>query len=147
MTSDILKRAAEAIEDVTPGPWAVCDRWNVSGPKYEVMNGSIMVRDDAESDANARFIAAARTLIPDMAAAIAERDEQIARLKEDRRQILEERDRTFALMLARAEAAEAMADRLAEGMGNVRRFYCLPPYLQLPLDDAYEAHAAMKEGR
>ena len=114
MTSDILKRAAEA----------------VTLPAVP-------------------FVHAARTLIPDMAAAIAERDEQIARLKEDRRQILEERDRTFALMLARAEAAEAMADRLAEVMNDIRDYATIlaSDGQHRVLREVLAAHAAMKEGR
>ena len=115
MTSDILKRAAEAIEDVTPGPWAVCDRWNVSGPKYEVMNGSIMVRDDAESDANARFIAAARTLIPDMAAAIAERDAELKRLRETAKALLEAMDGEVEEVFAGELRNEILALRAALG--------------------------------
>ena len=47
----------------TPGPWHVINEWNVSGPEYEVANGSIMVRDDDESAANARIIAAAPDLL------------------------------------------------------------------------------------
>ena len=47
----------------TPGPWHVINEWNVSGPEYEVANGSIMVRDDDESAANARLIAAAPDLL------------------------------------------------------------------------------------
>ena len=101
MTSDILKRAAEAVEDVAPGPWRneirysfiACDNtWHVL---WDVPNstGVSLVSDTGGNTASckndARFIAAARTLIPDMAAAIAERDEQIERLT------------------ARAEAAEA----------------------------------------
>lgn len=37
---------------------------------------------------------------------------EVARLVKERRHIIEERDRTFALVLARAEAAEARAKRL-----------------------------------
>jgi hypothetical protein len=47
----------------TPGPWHVIHEWNVSGPEYEVANGSILVCDDAESRANANLIAAAPELL------------------------------------------------------------------------------------
>ena len=43
-------------------------------------------------------------------------EKRTAAVMEDRRLILEERDRTFALILARAEAAEAERDRLREAL-------------------------------
>ena len=151
MTSDILKRAAEAVKGTTPGPWfthdgdelLICapdgddDPWHVANA-VGLCGGPDGIID--ASPANARFIAAARTLIPDMAAAIAERDAEIARLT------------------ARAEAADAMADRLAEALSLARnrlqsvtvefqtgteQFYRIGEWA----DEASSAIIAMKEGR
>ena len=143
MTSDILKRAAEAVEGVTPGPWRneirysfiACDNtWHVL---WDVPNstGVSLVSDTGGNTASckndARFIAAARTLIPDMAAAIAERDAEIERLT------------------ARAKAAEAMADRLAEVMNDIRDYATIltSDGQHRVLREVLAAHAAMKEGR
>ena len=97
-----------------------------------------------------RIEAHVRTLIPDMAAAIAERDAEIARLT------------------ARAEAAEAMADRLADAARETReailrlqsKWRADSGWAEVtsfaatyadddgaPTTEALAAHAAMKEGR
>ena len=92
MTSDILKRAAEAVKEphrIYINRAMVFDE----GVTFTTVAGlypHAYVPEDS-------YIGL-RTLIPDMAAAIAERDEQIKRLT------------------ARAEAADAMADRLAEAV-------------------------------
>ena len=46
-------------------------------------------------------------------------EKRTAAVMEDRKLILEERDRTFALMLARAEKAEAERDRLREALEHI----------------------------
>lgn len=162
MTSDILKRAAEAVKGTTPGPWrnetrysfiAHDNTWHVL---WDVPNstGVCLVSDTGGNTASckndARFIAAARTLIPDMAAAIAERDAENARLT------------------ARAEAAEAMVDRLADAARETReailrlqsKWRADSGWAEVtsfaatyadddgaPITEALAAHAAMKEGR
>ena len=65
------------------------------------------------------------TLLQLLLSADARRDALTAQLEstlKDRKLILEERDRTFALMLARAEAAEADAARLREALKPILRF-------------------------
>lgn len=152
MTSDILKRAAEAVEGVTPGPWfthdgdelLICapdgddDPWHVANA-VGLCGGPDGIID--ASPANARFIAASRTLIPDMAAAIAERDAEIERLT------------------ARAEAAEALLAAatgmvsIVEGIDGVMNHGVWRDERGMRLKDTpewvslYNAHAAMKEGR
>ena len=71
LTDSTTDAIAALMKDVTKGPWRTHSQWNVEGPEYEIMNGSIMVRNDLESEANAAFIAAARDLVP---ALVAERD-------------------------------------------------------------------------
>ena len=94
MTSDILKRAAEAVEKFS--------MWDV-----------IPYEDDPLVDGLLRDIAASRTLVPQLLAALeaAERDKRF---------IIEERDRTFALMLSRAQGAEAREEALKSGIQVAR---------------------------
>ena len=77
-----------------------------------------------------RIEAHVRTLDPDAAAAIAERDAENARLT------------------ARAEAAEAMADQLAEVMNDIRDYATIlaSDGQHRVLREALAAYAAMKEG-
>ena len=64
--------------------------------------------------ANARRIAA----LPDLEAAYLDLYDEVQRLRADKRLIIDERDNTFALMLARAEKAEAERDRLRAVLTN-----------------------------
>ena len=102
MTSDILKRAAEAVKGVTPGPWRVGP---VDDTTVVAADGSEVAAIDGDynhpdlwpmMEANARFIAAARQLVPDL------RDE-VLRLRADLARVTAERD-----------AERAVADGLAE---------------------------------
>ena len=84
VSDDLVKHAREALEGATPGPWHVYgnDPWNMT------VNSSVDNRvcfmahsnglNDERDEANARLIAAARDLVPDMAdrieALTAERD-------------------------------------------------------------------------
>ena len=133
MTSDILKRAAEAEAMPLIGAWNIC-----------------------------KFQENSRTLIPDMAAAIAERDAEIERLtaraeaaEAREAALLAANDVNRKLMLDRnAELArwKKMADRLAgaatpfispvqtaDFARQIREYDALCA--------ALSAHAAMKEGR
>jgi len=135
MTSDILKRAAEAVEGVTLGPWEYRpdrdDDWGIVKVDHCVICqardpeklGREILAEHRETGIdpwgpNARFIAAARTLIPDMSAAIAERDEQIERLNH----LFDLSQKTTEAVLARTEAAEmeTMEQARLNGMGAER---------------------------
>lgn len=71
MTTDISpERIAELLKDTTPGPWRA-ETWHVGSPSGIVVHGSAHITNDNESTANARFIAAARELVPALAARIA----------------------------------------------------------------------------
>lgn len=83
MTRDILDRAAEAVEGTTPGPWHR-DCWDILGRAARHGGGTGHIcevsrpngTDDKywlpdEADQNARFIAASRQLVPEMAEEIA----------------------------------------------------------------------------
>ena len=71
MTRDILDRASEAVEGTTPGKWL---NTSDSGEITDA-NGYYVARAinaaTREGKANARFIAASRQLVPDMAEEIA----------------------------------------------------------------------------
>ena len=107
MTHPLAADAAQALQGVTDG-------WSI----YQMPN--------LMNDVNRRFIAFARAWVPEAAAALtalsaeaAALKAQVAELTRDKRLIVEERDRTFALMLSRAETAEAKVARL-EGASNER---------------------------
>lgn len=75
--SDLIRRAREALVDVTPGPWEVerdkrIFEWvDVAGPSVNVGGPTWAFGMDANDKvarlADARFIAAARDLVPAMA--------------------------------------------------------------------------------
>lgn len=149
MTSDILKRAAEAVAMPLIGAWNIC-----------------------------KFQEISRTLIPDMAAAIAERDVEIDRLTAraeaaEAREgaLLAANDVNRKLMLDRnAELArwKKMADRLVFDLNKAREWdwisfeemrnaengelvaeECLPTLCALDRSIGADlaTYAAMKEGR
>ena len=72
MQDDVVKRAAEVLEGVTPGPW----KQGKNNPDRVSCNGRYIANCDPTHanhptvEANARFIAAARDLVPAMAADI-----------------------------------------------------------------------------
>lgn len=65
---DLIQRAREALVDVTPGPWRAS--WESVDPDWAIVTGPgggiVSNVNDAEQP-NARFIAAARDLVPAMA--------------------------------------------------------------------------------
>ena len=121
MTDDIVKRATEALEGVTPGPWiagphqndetaqmfwyvyARCIIFEVDG-SYDEDDDDVVAtrlgRDAKAIQADARFIAAARDLVPDMAAEIAALRAEVEKLTKAKQ-----------LANARADAAERQARR------------------------------------
>lgn len=73
--NDIIREARELCERATPGPW--------DHKITAVYKGQTAVRicgDFDDFDADARFIARSRTLIPELLDLLAERDAEIARL-------------------------------------------------------------------
>jgi len=123
MTADITPEAvAKMLDGVTDGPW-VYDPLCPFNAYSDDATGYIVAtvdgfryapRPEAEKIANARFFAWARESVPALAA---ERDTlrvQLDSTLKDRARIIAERDRTFALMLARAETAEAENARLRD---------------------------------
>lgn len=100
---DLVKRAREALDGVTPGPWEVPDQTytrnltvNTGGGMDAIMlacpgtGGAMSYTDEVctlswsggEHDANARFIAAARDLVPAMADRIEALEAAMARADE-----------------------------------------------------------------
>ena len=78
MTTDTSpERIAALLKSVTPGPWQA-ETWHVGSPSGIVVHGSAYITNDNESAANARFIAAARELVPAFAARIAELEAALA---------------------------------------------------------------------
>lgn len=65
---DLIRRAREALVDVTPGPWRAS--WESVDPDWAIVTGPgggiVSNVNDAEQP-NARFIAVARDLVPAMA--------------------------------------------------------------------------------
>jgi 2,4-dienoyl-CoA reductase-like NADH-dependent reductase (Old Yellow Enzyme family) len=71
MTRDILDRAAEAVEGTTPGDWCnTTDSGEITDAKGHYVARAINAAT-REGKSNARFIAASRQLVPEMAAEIA----------------------------------------------------------------------------
>ena len=70
--SDLIRRAREALVDVTPGPWAVgvteedYAKWFDVRGVPDADGWATVVSDEIDLDADARFIAAARDLVPAM---------------------------------------------------------------------------------
>ena len=73
MTRDILDRTAEAVDGTTPGPWRSADTTVDVSPHQSAVAVCVSMgtRDRLEAEANARFIATSRQLVPDMAEEIA----------------------------------------------------------------------------
>ena len=105
MNKEQIAAAWALVNAAIEGPWHVEDDWNVHCARYSVMHGSIYVEDDAESTANAAFIAAARALVP---ALLAERDDLWAKLGEAQA----ERER-LALAICGGEDAPGYANAQA----------------------------------
>ena len=73
-TAPLLARARAALEGTTRGPWLALDYTQSDQPAWHVVPGDFhgtIASLDPEQSANANFTAAARTLIPDMADALA----------------------------------------------------------------------------
>jgi HAMP domain-containing protein len=90
MSDDILARARAALDGVTPGPW-VHDPKLFSNVYSDDATGSIVAtctgftyarRPPADEAANARFIAFARSLVPEMADEITRLRAEVERLRE-----------------------------------------------------------------
>lgn len=85
---------------------------------------------------------AAMAISAEYAAHIAALKAEVARLQLDKAFIMDERDRTFALMLQRAEKAEAEADRLraamADELEHVRKTNAALAAINAKLDAALE---------
>lgn len=119
MTQDLAALVAQA----TPGPWAVegarhsgdlkigpNTRLHFVGPDGDAVAAVFFDMKTGQGLPDARLIAMA----PDLARTVLEQQDtleaqaaEIARLTTDLRHVITERDETFALMLARAEKAEA----------------------------------------
>jgi uncharacterized small protein (DUF1192 family) len=92
MTDDILARARAALDGVTPGPWETqCYPWptqigccplvgNPRSAHHKMRNVAA-----ANTDQDIRFIAAARSLVPEMADEIARLRAEVERLREAER--------------------------------------------------------------
>lgn len=95
----MVERATAALDGVTPGPWVAV---RASHGPVDVFSGDrdIVTFYGTNSGNDARFIAAARQLVPDLMAAIKAQARQIADLT------------------ARAEKAEAENTRLREALIN-----------------------------
>ncbi len=61
---------------------------------------------------------------PDLEAAYLDLHDEVQRLRADLRHVIDERDATFALMLARAEKAEAERDALRAALESIANNTC-----------------------
>jgi len=74
MSDDLIRRAREALVNVTPGPWAVgvteedYAKWFDVRGIPDADGWTTVVSDEIDLDADARFISVARDLVPAMAA-------------------------------------------------------------------------------
>lgn len=118
--SDLVAKARAALDGVTPGPWCVADEtvvltqinepiettYDIGYPLAETKRQksfwTMANWPEGEPEANARFIAAARSLVPEMADEIARLRAEVERLREAERTAWE-RGRDAA-----AEVAEDM---------------------------------------
>ena len=66
MSGDVVQAAKEALEGVTPGPWKL-----IGGGEYVTGVGVLVAPDDGGvTSADAEFIAAARSLLPELVAEV-----------------------------------------------------------------------------
>lgn len=114
---DLVKRADEALKDVTPGPWVVDDVgvdcpliWAGDRHIAEVFEKSAA---DGGDSANARFIAAARDLVPEAAAALSAKDAEIAKLTAERDEARRRRDAWRARAENHVEIVNALRAKTA----------------------------------
>lgn len=107
---DLLKEAHELCEAATPGPWKAKEydsgyKWNEIEHKYNIIAPEGAWRDpiigDFEWESDAKFIAAARTLVP-----------ELVELCECQQRGLEAGQLEIDRLKARAEEAEAEIKRL-----------------------------------
>lgn len=98
MNDERLREIRERVKAATPGPWGCFDYgsytgyWNVDCNLPDVLTVATLGKSHSgygkpgESEANARFIAAARQDVPDLLAALAESDALLARACHDSHQ-------------------------------------------------------------
>lgn len=110
MTDTTPATVAAMLDGVTPGPWKVEAEWNVGDADKSIMHGSVMIDDDAESYANARFIAYAREAVPALSA---ERDEYRTAWEAD--------NAALADALLREEALSAKLAEVEQQIGGLLR--------------------------
>ena len=103
----IAARVRQDRETGTPGPWKAVAAGQADDLNEVVRFDPFQSIADAEGD-TARRIAA----LPDLEAAYLDLYDEVQRLRDILNHTVAERDRTFALMLARAERAEAERDGL-----------------------------------
>ena len=124
-TVDALLAEVDALSAAaTPGPWtdAECDSWpawEVTGPGWR-LDGAHTWPVIPHSAADARFIARARTLLPDLAAVVREHREESRRARE-----------LIGPMRLELDALRAWVRRAVESLSMVM--------IALPADSPYDA--------
>lgn len=128
MTDDLVKAAREVLMGVTEGPWHVTecgDYWvehkqplaNADGFRGVALCGDMIWPNadtlQCEWEANARFIAAARSLVPALADRIEALEADNARLQADLTEARRRRDQ----WMAKAEGFEVIRKALREKVG------------------------------
>ena len=113
MTDDVTDRARAALEGVTGGPWTIVSGawgnvWHFPEGDHNGARPTVVVRMGGMTEADSTFIAAARTLVPELLA-------EVERLRGDKQLAEAELAMTqdgFARWKSRADAAEAEVERL-----------------------------------
>ncbi|WP_182357755.1 hypothetical protein [Tomitella gaofuii] len=117
MSDDILVRAEQAMEGVTPEPWSL---YESEGHQVAAVNRDVkffialLHPDDCGTEpgpSNIRFIAAARTLVPDLSAALREARIEVAATRSHAGMLEAE----AGILRTQRDEARAEVERLREG--------------------------------
>ena len=148
MSDDLIERLNAATEGTTPGPWWTNAKYNGqemgcaiiaartdSGPLpgnptrgMVAWSSAILNTDARRCEANARFIAAARQLVPEAAAALAAQRAEIERLREALRRVkywldTDGQEAVDLIAAQQAEIAALKSRREVEDMALARAAY------------------------
>lgn len=115
MTDELVKQARDALAGVTPGPWVRSELVVGDREDFIVADLEACAQDMPEVYANARFIAAARELVP----AMRDRIEADAKRIEELEERWEAENDAFRDALLRAEAAEARVKVLEDALRRI----------------------------
>jgi len=127
---DLVKRADEILEGVTPGPWEVIADESAGQVKgfptvdsklYQIIGSEGFYGNYEDDWTNARFIASARELVPAMRERIVDLEWEIDELDFLRHEGRPDSVAALEAKFARAEARIAELDRLLENARQIER--------------------------